>query len=150
MQYAIAIRRKQAATYHMFITSNDVPRWSPQINLVINFAGVSKRFRGCACIFFVGHLPSILKPNCRKGSAPKKITAFWETIHHGPCTLPLFKIGIGQGIGSNSYCVYIVTALFVMSREEVSMPGFDGSGPAGGGPMTGGGRGYWTPECHMG
>ena len=30
------------------------------------------------------------------------------------------------------------------------MPGFDGSGPAGGGPMTGGGRGYCNPAASYG
>ncbi len=30
------------------------------------------------------------------------------------------------------------------------MPGFDGTGPAGGGPMTGGGRGYCNPEASFG
>ena len=30
------------------------------------------------------------------------------------------------------------------------MPGFDGRGPAGSGPMTGGGRGYCNPEVSYG
>jgi hypothetical protein len=31
------------------------------------------------------------------------------------------------------------------NKEGVIMPGFDGKGPAGAGPMTGGGRGYCNP-----
>jgi hypothetical protein len=35
-------------------------------------------------------------------------------------------------------------------REVISMPGFDGTGPAGGGPMTGWGRGYCKPGASYG
>lgn len=35
---------------------------------------------------------------------------------------------------------------YSLRRKEVThMPGFDGTGPMGGGPMTGGGRGYCNP-----
>jgi hypothetical protein len=35
--------------------------------------------------------------------------------------------------------------LFPERKEVKAMPGFDGTGPAGSGPMTGGGRGYCSP-----
>jgi len=43
-------------------------------------------------------------------------------------------------IGKNE--LFIFATHTSTRREVISMPGFDGSGPAGGGPMTGGGRGY--------
>jgi hypothetical protein len=78
------------------------------------------------------------------------MTFFWSSAIGTQYAKPISRKQNGRGTGSNSYSVYLIAAFFALRREVISMPGFDGTGPAGGGPMTGDGRGYCNPGVSYG